>query len=132
MTMDDNYLHTKVTSSEDTVYVEVFPGDHLLASDQDASDLVVLCMEKKVDRMLIHDGVFADSFFSLKHGVAGIFLQKFVNYSITAAIVIGSHGVRGSAFFDMAAEANRGEQIRFFQEEEPAREWITSGSVIPL
>jgi len=84
MTMDDNYLHSKVSSSEDTLYVEVFTGNHMLCSDQDASDLVVLCMENKVDRILIHDGVFADSFFS------------------------------------------------FFQEEEPAREWITSGSVIPL
>ena len=126
--MDEDRLNSKISASKDSVYVEVFPGGHALATDQDASDLIVLCMENRLDRILIHEGVFAESFFKLRHGVAGIFLQKFSNYSITAAIVIGARGAPYSAFMEMAAEVNKGRQIHFFEEEDEAREWLVSGA----
>lgn len=126
--MDEARLNSKISTSEDSVYVEVFPGDHELDSDQDASDLIVLCMENRVDRILIHDGVFAESFFKLKTGTAGIFLQKFSNYSIMAAIVIGTRGAPNSAFLEMTSEINKGDRIRFFEEAEEAREWLACAS----
>ena len=126
--MDEDRLNSKISTSEDSVYVEVFPGNHELDSDQDASDLIVLCMENRVDRILIHDGVFAESFFKLKTGTAGIFLQKFSNYSITAAIVIGTRGAPNSAFLEMTSEINKGDRIRFFEEAEEAREWLACAS----
>lgn len=126
--MDEDRLNSKISASEDSVYVEVFPGSYALANDQDASDLIVLCMENKVDRMLIHDGVFAESFFKLRTGSAGIFLQKFSNYSITAAIVIGTRGAPNSAFMEMASEINKGDRIHFFEEDDAAREWIACAS----
>ena len=126
--MDEDRLNSKISTSEDSVYVEVFPGNHELDSDQDASDLIVLCMENRVDRILIHDGVFAESFFKLKTGTAGIFLQKFSNYSITAAIVIGTRGAPYSAFLEMTSEINKGDRIRFFEEAEEAREWLACAS----
>jgi len=122
--MDEDRLNSKISASEDSVYVEVYPGSYELATDQDASDLIVLCMENKVDRILIHDGVFEESFFKLRTGSAGIFLQKFSNYSITAAVVIGTRGAPYSAFMEMADEINRGGKIRFFEEDDAAREWI--------
>lgn len=124
---DERDIVSKISASDDTVYLEVFSGGHPLLTNQDASDLVVLCLENSVNRILIHDGVLSERFFSLRSGMAGIFLQKFENYSITAAIVIGSNAVSGSAFLDMAAESNRGEQIRFFEDAEAAREWISDG-----
>lgn len=126
--MDEARLNSKISASEDSVYVEVFPGNHELDSDQDASDLIVLCMENRVDRILIHDGVFAESFFKLKTGTAGIFLQKFSNYSIMAAIVIGTRGAPNSAFLEMTSEINKGDRIRFFEEAEEAREWLACAS----
>jgi len=126
--MDEDRLNSKISTSEDSVYVEVFPGNHELDSDQDASDLIVLCMENRVDRILIHDGVFAEIFFKLKTGTAGIFLQKFSNYSITAAIVIGTRGAPNSAFLEMTSEINKGDRIRFFEEAEEAREWLACAS----
>ena len=122
--MDEDRLNSKISASEDSVYIEVFPGSHALATDQDASDLIVLCMESEVDRMLIHEGVFAESFFKLRTGSAGIFLQKFSNYSITAAIVIGTRGAPNSAFLEMASEINKGDRIHFFEGDDEAREWL--------
>ena len=105
-------------------YVEVFPGDHPLLSDDDACNLIALCMEKSADRLLIHENVLADEFYKLRTGVAGIFLQKFVNYSIRTAIVTGDQSTRGSTFSELLREVNRGDQIRFFEQEEAARKWL--------
>jgi len=130
--MDEDALQSKVSVGVDAIYVEVFPCGHLLESDLDANNLITLCMENHADRILINKDVFCDDFFRLRTGVAGIFLQKFTNYSIKAAIMYEAHGLRGSTILEMMTEINQGGQIRFFEDEEEAREWLNGSSVFPL
>lgn len=55
------------------------------------------------------------SFFDLRTGVAGEFLQKFVNYGRRLAIVgdISAAVERSDALRDFVRECNRGRQLRF-------------------
>jgi len=130
--MDEDALQSKVSVGVDAVYVEVFPCGHTLGSNLDANNLIGLYMENHADRIMVHKDVFSENFFKLRTGVAGVFLQKFVNYSIKAAILYEARGLRGSTVLEMMAEVNQGDQIRFFEDEEEAREWLTASSVFPL
>lgn len=130
--MDEDALQSKISVGVDALYVEVFPCGHPLESDLDANNLITLCMENHADRILIHKDVFSDGFFRLRTGIAGIFLQKFTNYSIRVAVLYEAHGLRGSAILEMMTETNQGGQIRFFEEIEEAREWLNGSSVFPL
>jgi len=130
--MDEDTLRSKVSIGVDAVYVEVFPCGHPLGSELDANNLIALCMENHADRILVHKDVFSESFFRLRTGVAGVFLQKFTNYSIKAAILFDARGLHGSTVLEMMAEVNQGDQIRFFEDAEEAREWLTATSVFPL
>jgi len=40
--------------------------------------------------------------------------------------------LHGSTVLEMMAEVNQGDQIRFFEDEKEAREWLTAASVFPL
>lgn len=130
--MDEDTLQSKVSIGVDAVYFEVFPCGYLLESDLDANNLIALCMENHADRIMVHKNVFSENFFRLRTGVAGVFLQKFTNYSIKAAILYDARGLRGSTVLEMMSEINQGDQIRFFEDEEEAREWLTATSVFPL
>ena len=124
--MDENLLTTKLTAGKDLSYVEVLGSNHLLGTYDDAVDLISLCMSNHVDHILIHDKVLSDDFFRLRTGVAGIFLQKFVNYSIIAAIILGEKSPRGAALLEMIGELNKGDQIRFFEDEKDAGIWLST------
>jgi len=130
--MEGNNLQYKVSPGMSFVYIEVLAGGIPLETDQDAINLVAACIENRADRILIHEGVLSENFFKLRTGIAGVFMQKFENYDIKAAIVVGASLIRGSSFVDMMSEVNRGERIRFFSEEDPAREWLTLESEISL
>ncbi len=105
-------------------YIEITPGSHTLESDQDAADIIGVCMEHGTQRILIHSGVFSGDFFKLRTGIAGIFQQKFVNYSITAAIIADPANIKGSTFTDMMTEANKGDHFRFFTDGAAAVAWL--------
>jgi len=131
-TMEGNDLRFEIYAGPSFVYIEVLAGGMPLESDLDAVSLVAVCIENRADRILIHEGVLSENFFKLRTGIAGVFMQKFENYDIKAAIVVGGSLVRGSSFVDMMSEVNRGERIRFFSEDDPAREWLTAESEIQL
>lgn len=130
--MEDDNLKYTISVGLEAAYLEVFESRVPLSSYQDSVDLIALCIENNTDRILIHQGVFSEQFFKLRSGIAGIFLQKFENYSIKAAMVVGYEETRGVSFAEMMSEMNRGKQIRFFEEIIPAREWLTAESDTPL
>lgn len=105
-------------------YIEITPGSQPLESDQDAADIIGVCMEHGSQRILIHTGVFPAGFYKLRTGIAGIFQQKFVNYGVTAAIIADPADIKGSTFTDMMTEANKGGHFRFFTDRAAAVAWL--------
>jgi PadR family transcriptional regulator, regulatory protein AphA len=105
-------------------YVECLPDGCLLKSESQALDLIAACSEYETNRLLIHKQSLPDDFFNLRSGLAGAVLQKFVNYNLRVALVIGAEQAKEGRFGDMVIEANRGSQLRFFNEPSQAEAWL--------
>lgn len=133
-------MNYKLVETENTKYIELVSSENPIRTGQDALDVIALCGEHDSNLLMLHSQALSDEFFSLKTGVAGEVLQKFVNYSIKAAIVIpGLHDNQGSGasssaaekakvgkFRELVLEANRGSQYRVFSEKEEAEKWLLS------
>jgi PadR family transcriptional regulator AphA len=106
-------------------YVECLPGA-LIASDQDALDLVAACAENQTQRLMLHAENLPAEFFDLKTGLAGAVLLKFVNYRIQVAAVLTPEVIGSGKFREMALESTRGPDFRVFFERAKAEAWLLS------
>jgi DNA-binding PadR family transcriptional regulator len=107
-------------------YVEVVSARNRVAGDAGAMDLIALCWENKLQRLMIHGDVMADEFYDLSTQVAGKVLQKFVNYGVRLALVLPKEKTGSVKFREMVAESHRGMQFRVFATREEAETWLTS------
>ena len=82
---------------------------------QSVTDLIGQAMFDGAELLVIPAERLADEFFSLRTGVAGAIVQKFVNYRLRLAIVgdISAHVAGSTALRDFVVEANRGRQLWF-------------------
>ena len=78
-------------------------------------DLIGQAMSDGAELVVIPALRLTDEFFSLRTGVAGTIVQKFVNYRMRLAIVgdISAHVAGSTALRDFVAETNRGRQLWF-------------------
>jgi hypothetical protein len=106
-------------------YVEGSDSEQFLQREQDAVELVGLCGEYSVNRLLLYAANVPESFFDLKSGLAGAILQKFVNYNLKVALVVQADQFRGK-FKEFVLEANRGRHFHAFSERNEAELWLTS------
>lgn len=104
-------------------FVEGIVGVTLLENESDVIQLIGFCAENNIDRLLLHAGNFPDRFFNLKSGLAGLILQKFVNYQLKAALVLTPSHISGT-FSDFVTETNRGNQFRVFFTRDEAKRWL--------
>jgi hypothetical protein len=85
-----------------------------IATTQDALDVIGGAFSR-ADVVAIPAGRLDERFFTLRSGLAGEIMQKFVNYRIRLAIVgdISAHLAASSALRALVHESNRGRQIWF-------------------
>jgi hypothetical protein len=105
-------------------YIFCQPYVLLIQNERDILDLIGLAGENNTNLILFRAENFAPEFYDLKSGLAGMILQKFSNYLITAAIV-GDFTNVSQRFREMIGECNRGNQLRFFENIKQATEWLT-------
>ncbi|MGC5021113.1 DUF4180 domain-containing protein [Micromonospora sp. DT47] len=86
-----------------------------LCSAADATDVIGEALGYGADLVLLPVRRLAVEFFTLRTGVAGELVQKFVNYRLRLAVVgdVSPHVARSTALRDFVAEANRGDQLWF-------------------
>ncbi len=108
----------------DQSYIECLPGGGLLASEQDALELVGACGEAQTNRLLLSSGCLSPAFYDLRSGLAGTVLLKFSNYRIRAAAVIPSDLANVGRFGEFVRETNCGDQFRVFPTREEAAAWL--------
>lgn len=78
-------------------------------------------------KVLIHSSDLNRDFFNLRSGVAGEFLQKFINYSIEVAILLSSEDIKDNPRFqEMVGESNSIGSIGYFTQESMAKSWLLS------
>jgi len=91
------------------------PDGPRLRSDRDVIDLIGHALEHGAEMVVVPAQRLDDGFFTLRTGVAGEVIQKFVNYRLRLAIVgdISRHLQKSSALRDFVGESNRGRHVWF-------------------
>lgn len=87
----------------------------VLASDQDATDIVGEAISNGAGLVVLPVSRLDDRFFSLRTGLAGVITQKFAVYRRRLAVVgdITASVDASPAFRDFVVEANHGDQLWF-------------------
>ncbi|MEU7958146.1 DUF4180 domain-containing protein [Micromonospora humida] len=105
---------TLVTLAGVTALAGAPDGPRICGGD-DATHVIGAALGHGVDLVVLPVRRLAVEFFTLRTGVAGAVVQKFVNYRLRLAVVgdISRHVGRSTALRDFVAEANRGDQLWF-------------------
>ena len=95
-----------------------------IRSFEDISDAIGRCIGRS--GLILTEDDLGLEFFDLRSGFAGELLQKFVNYKIRVAIVVGDPTAYGERFVELAYEHRSHNMIRFVSSVGEARSWLGS------
>lgn len=119
-----NKMNYAVVEKADRKYIECASAEIPVRSEQDALDLIAVCIENDTDLLMLSMDALTDDFFKLGTGLAGSVLQKFANYRVkTAAVLTDNRKVRGK-FREFLAESNRGNSFKVFSSRDEAEKWL--------
>ncbi len=93
-----------------------------IRSAADISDALMLSVER--GGLVLDEKDLSPEFFDLKTGLAGQVLQKFVNYRTRLALIVRDPSHHGGRFSELVQEHRVHPTVRFFREEQPARQWL--------
>ncbi len=95
----------------------------MIHSEQDALDIVSLCIEHDADAALLEGDSLSDDFVKLSTGLAGAALQKFGNYIQVAAAIKGGQNFP-ARFQEAVSELGARNTFRIFTNPEDAASWL--------
>ena len=95
--------------------LEVQSDELVIESEEDATHLIEALFNHSANSLILHRGILAPAFFDLSSGLAGVVLQKFVNYHIRVAIVGDFSAVTSESLKAFIVESNRGSQVFFVE-----------------
>lgn len=119
-------MNYRVVNKNNNKYIEFASDFRKLSSEQDVVDCISVCMENDVYTIMLHSDVLSDDFFNLKTGLAGMALQKFINYHVKVAVIIEDEEKFNDRFKEMIMEANKGNHFRTFKDILEAETWIAN------
>jgi hypothetical protein len=104
-----------VESINETVVLHLPAEGPPLATGQDALDLIGEAWGAGAEILAVPAARLAPSFFDLRSGDAGDFVQKFVNYHLRLVVLgdISAHLAASGALRDFVRESNRGAHVWF-------------------
>ena len=106
----------------DRTYIEVLTLDKLIASAQEALDVLADLYYQGAEGLILKKEQLDPSFFNLRSGLAGEILQKCSNYRMKMAIIGDYSNISEGALRDFIYESNKGTQILFVAKIEEALE----------
>jgi hypothetical protein len=118
-------LNYRVVNKNNVKYIEFASEAWKLSSEQDVVDCISICMEKDIYTIIFHLKVLSEDFFNLKTRLAGMALQKFINYHVKVAVIIEDEEQYNDRFKEMIMEANKGNNFRTFKNIQEAEIWIS-------
>ena len=99
--------------SADTKIAEVLSESIVIATVEDALNLMADLYYQNYDAIILHEVTITPDFFDLKTGIAGEILQKFSNYRMRLAIVGNFTTYNSKSLNDFIFESNKNKQINF-------------------
>jgi hypothetical protein len=118
-------LALKVSTIQTVSFVEPMSSDCLVRTAQDMLDIMAFAGERDIRLVLLEVDNMSRDFYDLSSGLAGDILQKCSNYGFRLVVTGNYANVMSSRFPELAAELNRGSQIRFFPTRDAAVHWLT-------
>lgn len=105
--------------------MNIYLNKNKLNTTSDILDLMTLARGENTNKVLIESCDITPDFFDLKSGVAGEFLQKFINYYMDVAFVIKDEHLQGNPRFkEMVGESNSIGGIGYFSDKGKAQKWL--------
>lgn len=120
----ENPMTYRIVKNTENHYIEYIALANPIKTEQDALELVSLCVEHSIYLLMLHKEALPEEFFDLKTGLAGGVIQKFVNYNIRVAAVIPFEKAQRGKFKNMISEANKGNHFRIFETPDDAEKWL--------
>lgn len=121
----ENKMQYQTKELNNAKYLFFQPGGNQIQKESDAIDLISLCAENDVTRILIDGERVPDDFFRLSTGIAGAIMQKLAQYGIKTVMVLDSDRAQGR-FKEFLNESNSGQMFRAYDNYDEAEAWITS------
>lgn len=119
-------MNYRVVNKNNNKYIEFASDFKKLSSEQDVVDCISICMENDIYTIILHSNILSEEFFNLKTRLAGMALQKFINYHVKVAVIIEDVEKLNDRFKEMIMEANKGNHFRTFKNIEDAEAWISN------
>lgn len=116
----------KVVKNNNKKYIECISNNKELCSEQNISDVISICFQYDINKLILHSKILSEDFFNLKTGLAGIMLQKFINYHIKVALILNDEIILNERFKEMIMESNKGNSFRTFNNIKDGEKWILS------
>ena len=117
-------MNYRVVNKNNIKYIEFASEAWKLSSEQDVVDCISVCMENDIYTIMFTSNVLSEDFFNLKTRLAGMALQKFINYHVKVAVIIEDEEKLNDRFKEMIMESNKGNNFRTFKNVEEAENWI--------
>lgn len=119
-------MEYKLITNKNKGYIVIDSDKNRISAEKDVNAIISLCFENRVNLLIIYDNSLSDDFFDLKTGLAGITLQKFINYNIKAAVIVTDDSKINTRFREMILESNKGNSFRVYKSGADAERWILS------
>jgi len=119
-----NGMNYRVIEKNEKKYIECFSAETPIQWEQDVLNLIAACGENNTNLLLIHSEAVAEDLFKLKTGIAGMILQKLVNYHVKTAVVLQEELKITGKFKELLAESKKGNDFRVFNNTAEAENWL--------
>ena len=128
--MDDDGLGNQIMTVG--IVVKTTRGNYILSDptmgviqgEEDILDLVALCTEPDLHKVLLSEDSLHSDFFDLSTGLAGKISLKLNQYRIKTAVVLDLEKISSDRFKEWASECNRGGEIHFAPDILEAEKWL--------
>lgn len=119
-------MNYRVVNENNIKYIEFASDAWKLSSEQDVVDCISICMENDIYTIMFPSTALSEDFYNLKTRLAGMALQKFINYHVKVAVIIEDEERYNDRFKEMIMEANKGNNFRTFKNIAEAESWISN------
>lgn len=114
-------MNYKIVEKSNKKYIE---SKQPVTSESDILDIIGICISNGIKLIVLREEVFTESFINLKLGLAGIALQKFMNYHIKVSAIIEDKSKIQGRFKELISELNKANDFRVFDNSIDAENWI--------
>lgn len=114
-------MNYKIVEKENKKYIEL---SHPITCESDVLDIIGICISNDIRLLLMRKEAFTEEFINLRRGLAGIVLQKFMNYHIKVSATIEDNDKIEERFKELVFELNKSNNFRVFDNIADAENYI--------